>query len=292
MSIRTVPKIEAQIQEYFKSQRKDALAKSTKQMYLGVVRSKLIPFCKMVGIEQLDETFQDHIDDYIHFIRNYGISAHTTSEYLTVTKQFFTFHGIRLEYTFRIPRAEKQAWDLKQERRWFSERDVALCRTYIFRVFNTRNHLLVRIFSETGARINEVANIKFHDINFNTKTLLLRHSKTVPRSVKLSEETIIYFERHIDSFPAGKQHQDLYLFPRKNQIYKIVMEMLRDLNLKRHGDGRGPHTFRHYVATDLRYGKRLDLDFVSRMLGDTSEMVTTRYIHPTPEMLHRLSMGM
>lgn len=78
------------------------------------------------------------------------------------------------------------------------------------------------------------------------------------------------------------------IFPRSNQIYKIVIEMLEDLNLKRKDDGRGPHTFRHYVATYMRYILRLDLDYVSKILGDSNDMVTTRYIHPTPEMLNNL----
>jgi hypothetical protein len=30
-------------------------------------------------------------------------------------------------------------------------------------------------------------------------------------------------------------------------IYKIIDSMLKDLGLKTKGDGRGPHTFRHYA---------------------------------------------
>ena len=45
-------------------------------------------------------------------------------------------------------------------------------------------------------------------------------------------------------------------------IYKIIDTMLKDLNLKTKGDGRGPDTFRHYVATNLRYNFRMDLDHV------------------------------
>ena len=281
--------IEDQVTQYFESQRKEALAESTKKMYRGVARSKLIPFCKLKGIMRLDESFSDYMEDYAQYIRDSGATAQTTLEYLTVTQQFLTFHGYNIKHNYRIPRADKQAWDLKQEQRWFSEYDVAMCRTYVFRFQHTRNHLLVRLFSETGARLNEIANIRLKDINFSTRNLLLHHSKTIPRSVSLNAETLIYMKRHIEkAFPGHDPNSPAFIFPQSNQIYKIIIEMLQDLKLKKKDDGRGPHTFRHYVATYMRYILRLDLDYVSKILGDSNDMVTTRYIHPTPEMLNNL----
>lgn len=208
--------IEDQIQQFFDSQRKEALAESTKKMYRGVARSKLIPFCKLKGIMRLDESFSEYIEEYAQYIRDSGATAQTTLEYLTVTQQFFTFHGYDFKHKYRIPRADKQAWDLKQEQRWFSEYEVALCRTYIFRFHHTRNHLLVRLFSETGARLNEIANIRLKDINFHSRCLLLHHSKTIPRSVFLNAETMIYMKRHIDkAFPGHDLHSAYFHFPAK-----------------------------------------------------------------------------
>lgn len=278
--------IEDQIQQFFDSQRKDALAESTKKMYMGVAKSKLIPFCKRNNIMRLDDTFQGYMEEYAQFLRDEGVTAHTAIEYLTVTQQFFSFHGYEVKHNYRIPRADKQAWDLKQEQRWFSEDEVAMCRTYTFRVNHLRNHLIVRLFSETGARINEIANIRLRDVDLHTKTMLLHHSKTIPRSIRLNAETTIFMRQHIkDTFPDPALSMNENIFPGKNMIYKVIMEMLNDLEIKQKGDGRGPHTFRHFVATYMRYVLRLDLDFVSKVLGDTSEMVTTRYIHPTPDML-------
>ena len=284
-----VSEIDHQLNQYFNSQHVQSLADKSVKLYRGVARTKLIPFCRLKGISKMDKSFIDHMDEYAQYIRDKGSSALTTQEYLTVTKQFFHFFGYDIKHTYRIPRADKQAWDLKQEQRWFSEDEVALCRTYDFRVNHTRNHLLVRLFSETGARINEVANIRVGDINIDYRSLLLHHSKTVPRSVKINAETTFYIKRHLKRIFAGC-HADpaANIFPKSNQIYKIIIEMLKSLELKEKGDGRGPHTFRHYVATYMRYVLRLDLDYVSKVLGDTSEMVTTRYIHPTPEMLHNL----
>ncbi len=66
-------------------------------------------------------------------------------------------------------------------------------------------------------------------------------------------------------------------------FYKIIDSMLKDFGLKTKGDRRGPHTFRHYMATNLRYNFRMDLDHVARLLGDTQKTISSRYLHPTAE---------
>lgn len=288
MSICTLSKVPEQIQAYFNSQNTQALAKSTQQLYSGVARKKLIPFCDEKGILHLDKTFENHMDDYAVFIRQ-RTSAQTVAEYLTISKIFFRFHGHEIKHTYKIPRADKQAFDLKHEKRWFTEEHIAMCRTYIFPVLHNRNHLLVRLMIETGARVNEIAHIKVGDIRVKDKTILLSHSKTIPRPVFFSQETAIFMQKHLqENFPDTETNYGDLIFPSKNMIYKIINGMLKDLGLKKKGDGRGPHTFRHYTATHLRYNLKMDLDHVARLLGDTPETISTRYLHPTAEMLQSL----
>ena len=159
----------------------------------------------------------------------------------------------------------------------------------MFKVNHIRNHLLVRLMCETGARINEIANISVCDIKLKEKAILLSWSKTTPRPVFFTPETAIYLDKHLEAFfPDSAKDSFKKIFPGKNMIYKIIDSMLKDLGLKTKGDGRGPHTFRHYVATNLRYNFRMDLDHVARLLGDTQKTISSRYLHPTAEMLHNL----
>ncbi|WP_363321033.1 tyrosine-type recombinase/integrase, partial [Desulfobacula sp.] len=53
----------------------------------------------------------------------------------------------------------------------------------MFKINHIRNHLLVRLMCETGARINEIANICVGDIKLKEKAILLSWSKTTPRPV-------------------------------------------------------------------------------------------------------------
>ena len=114
-------------------------------------------------------------------------------------------------------------------------------------------------------------------------------TKTTPRPVFFTPETAIYLKKHLEAFfPDPEKDSFKKIFPGKNMIYKIINSMLKNLGLKTKGDGRGPHTFRHYVATNLRYNFRMDLDHVARLLGDTQKTISSRYLHPTAEMLHNL----
>ncbi len=289
MSIYRFSEIESQINQYFKAQNTLALADSTKSLYSAVIRKKLLPFCREQGIDKLNEKFTDSMDSFTEFIRNQKVSAHTTQSYLTITKLLFSFHGYHIKHTYKIPRQDKQAFDLKHEKRWFSGEDIAKCRTYMFKNNHIRNHLLVRLMCETGARINEIANICLRDIKLKEKAILLSWSKTTPRPVFFNPETAIYLDKYLRlSFPDPEKDSFKKIFPGKNMIYKVVDDMLKDLGLKTKGDGRGPHTFRHYVATNLRYNLKMDLDHVARLLGDTQKTISTRYLHPTAEMLHNL----
>lgn len=121
------------------------------------------------------------------------------------------------------------------------------------------------------------------------KAILLFWSKTTPRPVFFTPETAIHLDKHLEAFfPDPAKDSFKKIFPGKNMIYKIIDSMFKDLDLKIKGDGRGPHTFRHYVATSLRYNFRMDLDHIARLLGDTQKTISTRYLHPTAEMLHNL----
>lgn len=287
MSISIVSEVEAQIHSYLNHQNTLALAKTSKDLYHIILCLKLRSFCKENNIQRLDETFMDHMPALTIFLRDQDLSAQTTQQYLTIVKVLMKFLGHPVEFTYRIPRQDKQAFDLKHQKRWFSDREIAMCKTYQFKRNHARNHVLVRLFLETGARINEIAHIRRGDVSTIEETILLGHSKTVPRSVFFSQETAIYIERFFHAkFPDPAIDSFKKIFPGKNRIYKIINAMLLDLGLKTKGDGRGPHTFRHYTATDLHYNRNMELTHVAALLGDTPDTISSRYLHPTAQMLH------
>lgn len=281
-----ISEIEKQVNIYLNAPNTCALAKKTRTLYRAVLLKKFLPFARGRGMLSMDGEIQGAMDDYTRFLTDAGLSAHSTQQYLTITKIFMAAAGRPVKYTFKIPRAEKQAHDLKHQQRWFNDRDIARCKTYRFPKNHTRNHVLVRLMIETGARVNEIANIRVGDVQLDKGTILLGVSKTIPRPVFFSQETGIYIGQFL-----GKQFPDMamdafkQIFPGSNQIWRIIVEMLTALGLKKKGDGRGPHTFRHFTATDLHFVRGMDLTDVAFLLGDTPETISSRYLHPNAEML-------
>ncbi|MFK5952480.1 MAG: site-specific integrase [Desulfobacterium sp.] len=286
MSTTAISNVHTQVNSYLQSPNTVALAEKTKTLYRAVLHKKLIPFCEINDITTLDDDFKTHIGAYSKYLQASGLSAHSTQQYLTITKIFMTAIGAPIKFTFKIPRPAKQAFDLKHQKRWFNDRDIARCKTYPFPRNHIRNHVLVKLMVETGARVNEIANIKVGDIQLEKGTILLGVSKTIPRPVFFSQETGIYLGQYLAAkFPDPAMDTFKRIFPGSNQIWRIIIEMLTDLGMKSHGDGRGPHTFRHFTATDLHFVRGMDLTDVAFLLGDTPETISTRYLHPNAEML-------
>ena len=151
---------------------------------------------------------------------------------------------------------------------------------------------MVRVLVETGARIQEISDMKVENVDLETRTIFIDDSKTTPRYVFFSPETAHVFKTYLnepeeqDIFGAipGKV-KSLNLFPQVDQCQKIVTSMFSALGLKENKDGRGPHTFRHYAATWLYYCGGMDLFDLAVLLGDKPDVIRDTYIHPSADML-------
>jgi integrase len=281
-----LPKIGDQINDYLTHPHTKSLSKETQKAYGCVLQGQLLKFCEKAQVTTLNRSFEGSMEDFVSYLLNKGTDPYTIQHYLTITKFFLGKIGYKINHTYKIPRDAKRRHDLKHQKRWFSDIEIALCMTYRFRRMHTRNHLLIRLLIETGARVNEIAHISVGNVNLTKRTILISFSKTVPRPVFFSQETAVFLDRFIKKrFPDPIEDAEKFIFPGKNRIYKIVIEMLKDLHLKSPKDCRGPHTFRHYAATYLHYVKNTKLTSVAALLGDTPETISSRYLHPTAEML-------
>ncbi|WP_320040762.1 tyrosine-type recombinase/integrase [uncultured Desulfobacter sp.] len=281
-----VPDVQTQINSYLEHPHTVGLSKETRKAYKCVLQGQLLEFCEKSQITTFDTSFEDKMENFVSYLLGHGANPYTIQHYLTITKFFMKKIGAPINHTYKIPRDAKRRHDLKHQRRWFTDQDIAQCMTYQFPVMHVRNHLLVRLLVETGARINEIAHITVGNVNFGKRTILISYSKTIPRPVFFSQESGIFMKRYFKTeFTEPESAADQRIFPGKNQLYKVVVGMLDDLGLKSHGDCRGPHTFRHYVATYLHYVKNMKLTSVAALLGDTPETISSNYLHPTAEML-------
>jgi integrase len=275
------------INEYLESPEVTALAETTRANY-GYSLKSLQTYCVRNLISELGPGFpiQAFMDDLLT-----QVTAQSARQYLTVIKMFFKHIGHPLDYAFKTPSAQKKAQKIKRLERWFSDEEIELCRNHEFpkhkfRLQRTRNRALVGLLIDTGARISEICAIKAEHVNFEKRIVHLGVSKTQPRAGFFSEHTEQFLRKM--EMAMGLWFSDTIFLP-ADTSKRIVIDMLKDLKI--HKPGRGPHTFRHWVANHLYFDKGMDLLDVAFLLGDSPEVIRKTYLHPTPAQMQKRLKG-
>lgn len=282
-----------QIDDYLNSVDVQALAKTTRMSYTKALQY-LDEFCQKENIATLDPAFQKRMQDFCIWMRERHKAPTTVQLYVTIIKQLFLWHDMPIKFTYKISSKERKRKQLKDVQRWFNEDEIQQCLEYEFPAVTTiankyRNMVIIRLLYETGARVQEISLIRGKHIDLDKNTVFLGTSKTIPRPAFFSDRTkelIVEWRKHMNYLFAEVWDRDP-IFPQRNVIRDIVEGALKDMGLKNGKDGRGCHTFRHFLATYLFYEGNVDLTDIAFLLGDKPETIRDHYIHPTPEMLQR-----
>ena len=284
-------------QGYLDSKEVKRLAKATQAMYsyaLGHVEKFLDQTLKLSPIEMSRMDRPQKLDNFdmkgfAAYLENNNLSGQSVRQYLACTKIFLNWAGYHVDYTYR--RSNKDIQDNKRKHldRWFSEMEIEMCLQYndftdgrygIRPMYQAIVHILI----ETGCRVGEITNIKLEDMHLDDQYIIV-HGKTEPRPVIISEETVDMLRKILSK--KLPYHGADSLFPDTSKIKNAVNRMFLDLGLKTTGDGRGPHTFRHYAATYLYYTGGMDIETLAFLLGDKVDTIRERYLHPTPDMIRK-----
>jgi len=271
------------IETYLNSDDLSHLADSTKSLYETVLDGKLRNFCRINHIDTyiFNSSFQEKMPYFVEFLKNTNVSGKTIQSYVNIVRSFFKAIGEPIIYSYKLTSEEKKKQQEKEINKWFTEEEVQMCLDYEFSSKKKRNKIIVRLLHETGARVNELANVRISDIDFAGRCIKITKSKTRIRYVFFSEETNTLIMNHIST---GLFQEDYSLFGiSSGRIQKVVKSMLIDLKIDL--DGRGCHTFRNWAATYLFYTGNMRIEDVAMLLGDGVEVILSNYLHPTQEML-------
>lgn len=260
-----------EIDDYLGSDDVRALAEATQENYkysLGYLNT----FCFTHRVELKD--MQDNMKKFARWIKSRDITDQSVRQHLNHVKIFLRWAGHPVEYTYKISNKARQARKLKHSKRWFSQDDIEMCLQWQGARIN---RLIIRLLIETGCRAQELADVQWKDIDLETRTMYITSSKTEPRAVFFSPVVRKMFKLCIE--------QDFLLqdnskpFPSVHQIKTIVTDILSELGLKNGPDGRGPHTFRHYMASHLFFRGGMKIEELAILMGDTVAMVQGTYLH-------------
>jgi site-specific recombinase XerD len=158
-----------------------------------------------------------------------------------------------------------------------------------------RNHFFMMLMYDTGARIQEMIDIKLGDFSFGkTSTVTLHGKGNKTRPVPLMENTVAHLKKYLAAYHSGETDSEQRLF------YTIIHEKRHPISddcvrkfLKLYGVSARekckevptnvhPHLFRHSRAMHL-YQNGMDLTLVAQWLGHAQLDTTKIYAHADTE---------
>jgi len=159
-----------------------------------------------------------------------------------------------------------------------------------------RDRVFIMLMYDTGARIQEMVNIKLFDLHIDKFPKIMLHGKgNKTRVVPLMDKTVQHLQKYISVFHNGtplSSDTPLFNSVTRGNVHPLTDRRIRYL-LKEYSDKARtfcsevpenvhPHLFRHSRAMHL-YQAGMDLTFVSQWLGHAHLETTLMYAHADTE---------
>lgn len=138
-----------------------------------------------------------------------------------------------------------------------------------------RNLTILCLLYDSGARADEITNLKLEDIRIEENLVILNGKGKKQRIVAIMSSTMDMLKMYIKESNIVQG----YLFhnntgKRTNFIFKIILSVTKDLDIDKK---ISPHTFRRSRATHLLEAK-VPLIYIKDMLGHSSIETTMQYL--------------
>ena len=152
-----------------------------------------------------------------------------------------------------------------------------------------RNWAIVNWVLGTGNRASTICNVKIGDIDFDTKRIILRHTKNKKAQVLpiLSSTMEKAIKLYIKKCRSGKYvTSDSYLFPSVEEVqltYNALAHSFSKYCKERNVEHTNIHGLRHYFATEWAKNNGGDGDRLQIILGHSDYTMTKRYIKLSTE---------
>ena len=150
-------------------------------------------------------------------------------------------------------------------------------------------HLLIKIFYNTGMRLSELAGLKEKDIDTYNQTIKVlgkgNKERVIPVSKELIDSMTEYMKMKKEEFDVVDKDVLLVTEKGKKLYPKFIYNSVKKyLALVTTIDKKSPHVLRHTFATHLM-NNGADLNAVKELLGHSSLAATQIYTHNTIEKL-------
>lgn len=236
-------------------------------------------YCDSNQLVTSSDVTPDIIVSYIQAMKKTVTNA-TINKRIGILKRCFKHNKIDFDYLYQIPKLKEQ----KKTFKMLSREELKRINRYVSlwpeeNYNNLMYKVLIMLLTETGARINELLNVKKKNIKVEKQygSILLTTTKT-------NDDRIVFFTKH--SFVAVKKLIDesnspfLFFNKLKNRQmnYDDVRFIMRKLKHRLNIEQLHPHMFRHSMAT-IWLENGADIKSVMTILGHRNIETTNRYLH-------------
>jgi integrase/recombinase XerD len=242
---------------------------------------------------QAKELNKKHIEAFLKFLTDLGLSANSQARMLSGIKSFYKYllleDVIKLDPTELIegPKLGRKLPEVLS----IEEIDLILCSIDLSSAEGQRNYAIIETMYSCGLRVSEVVNLSISNLYLKEGFIKVLGKGNKERLVPIGHSAIKYINIYLNEirvhqtiFPA---HRDvLFLNRRGKQLSRVmIFIVIKNLALKAGiKKNISPHTFRHAFATLLVEGGA-DLRAVQEMLGHSSITTTEIYTHLNREFL-------
>ena len=228
-----------------------------------------------------------HLQDFLKWINQLGMSARTQARVISGLKTFFKY--LLLENTImtnpaellespRTGRVLPDTLNIEDINRLFEAIDLSTPE-------GERNKTILEFLYGCGLRVSELTNLKISDIRFSEGFLSVigkgNKQRLVPVGSSAMKQLDIYLHQVRSHIDIQKGQEDfIFLNNRGKKLTRVMIFYIVKSLAEKAGIRKtiSPHTFRHSFATHLIEGGA-DLRAVQEMLGHASITTTEIYTH-------------
>jgi integrase/recombinase XerD len=267
------------------------LEKSLSENSIDAYRRDVEKLVQYLDYNQLDLQPADirlaHLQDFLKWINQLGMSARTQARVISGLKSFFKY--LLLENIIRVNPAEllesprtgrslPDTLNINEIDRLFAAIDLSTPE-------GERNKSMLEFLYGCGLRVSELTGLKISDVRFNDGFISVIGKGDKQRLVPVGDRALnqleVYLHQVRSHIDIQKGQEDfIFLNKRGKKITRVMVFYIIKSLAEKAGIRKtiSPHTFRHSFATHLIEGGA-DLRAVQEMLGHASITTTEIYTH-------------
>lgn len=230
----------------------------------------------------IDSITKFHLIDWVEHLQNTVPSLNSVNHYLRDMRAFL-YWGMEKEY-IRKPFTVKEVSHQESEFKMFTDKEIQalLEKPDKKDSFSTwRMWAMVNWALATGNRQSTICSIKLEDIDFDSKQIYLRHTKTKRRQyTALTSSLEKVLREYMHQYDISEEE---YLFPSTTIGASYLTPDAMRLCFRKYCHNRGVartnfHGLRHNFAKQWLLNKG-DIASLQAMMGHTNSTMTMRYVH-------------